>query len=222
MPVACLLKRSWRIDIFRKYMILLHNSVLSDAIRMLSRSRPGARQKGQGDSCTNAERRRRFQPGGWCALRLGVSLKRRRMGEGPSPLPRRFRLDEMGGIRGFYRGIAGFRKLQKHLLAFPPRFVDRHAGLQVATQAVAANGLHQEIKGREIKRQDPLKGRHSLKPPVLIIGLRQTAKPHNNIDEAKVSLLLEQLRCDRAECSLKVAPIPCHDLCDSLCHFVVV
>src|SRR5438876_7282144 len=66
--------------------------------------------------------------------------------------------------------------------------------------------------------QDPLKGRHPLKPPVLIIGLRQIAELHKHIDKADVSLLLQQLGGDRAECSLKVLPIPCHGLCHSLRH----
>src|SRR6266446_6684389 len=63
--------------------------------------------------------------------------------------------------------------------------------------------------------QNPLKGRHPLKPPVLVIRLRQIAELHKNIDEAKVSLLLQQLGRDRAEGSLKVLAIPCHELCDS-------
>jgi hypothetical protein len=51
-----------------------------------------------------------------------------------------------------------------------------------------------------------------------IIGLRQITKSHKNIDEADVSLLVQQLGGDRAECSLKVLPIPRHGLCHSLSH----
>src|SRR6266850_3412134 len=55
-------------------------------------------------------------------------------------------------------------------------------------------------------------------PPVFIIGGRQITELHKNIDKADVSLLLQQLGGDRAECSLKVLPIRCHCLCDSLRH----
>jgi hypothetical protein len=75
-----------------------------------------------------------------------------------------------------------------------------------------------EINAREIQTQDPLKGRHPLEPPVLIIRLRQITELYKHIDEAEVSLLLQQLGGDRAECSLKVLPIPRHGLCHSLSH----
>jgi hypothetical protein len=71
----------------------------------------------------------------------------------------------------------------------------------VAIAAIAANRLHDEINAREIHMQDPLKGRHPLQPPVLVIRLQQIAELHKNIDEAKVSFLLQQLGRDRAECS---------------------
>jgi len=48
----------------------------------------------------------------------------------------------------------------------------------------------------------------------------RSAEAHDqNIDEAKVSFLLQQLGGDGTECPLQVAPIPCHDPCHSLCHW---
>src|SRR5215831_3057854 len=82
-----------------------------------------------------------------------------------------FRPDKMRGI-GYLKGrITGFGKLQKHLLAFAPGFVDRHAWFQVAMQAIAAHRLHHEVNRWEIQCQNPLQVRHALQAPVLIIDL---------------------------------------------------
>ena len=59
-------------------------------------------------------------------------------------------------------------------------------------QAVLAHCLHNEIDLTEIERHDPFKVRNPPESPVLIIRLREIPQLHENIDEANVSLLVQQ------------------------------
>ena len=80
-------------------------------------------------------------------------------------------------------------------------------------QTVPTNRLHHKIDLTSIERHDSFKVRNPLQSPVLIIGRREMAQLHENIDKGNVSLLVQQFRRDRAESCLKLVSVLCHRLC---------